>query len=45
MTRYMRDELWCEVFIVEYDAEAYAIARQHVSDGICADLMQPEWLA
>lgn len=44
MTRYMRDELGCDVSIVEYDADAYAIARQYASDGICADLMQTEWL-
>lgn len=44
MTRYMRDELGCHVSIVEYDAEAYKIARQYAEDGICADLMQTEWL-
>ncbi|USF25742.1 hypothetical protein N510_000654 [Firmicutes bacterium ASF500] len=44
MTRYMRDELGCNVSIVEYDHSAFQIARQYADDGICADLMGTKWL-
>lgn len=44
MTCYMRDKLQCSVSIVEYDESAFQKARQYASDGICADLMESEWV-
>lgn len=44
MTKYMTEELHCKVYIVEYDEEAFSVAKQYAEDGICGDLMQLEWV-
>ena len=43
MTRYMKEELGCQVFIVEYDADAYETARQYAQDGLCDDILSYRW--
>ncbi len=43
MTRYMKEELGCEVYICEYNREAFEKARNYASDGICTDIMKFEW--
>ena len=43
MTRYMKEELGCQVFIVEYDADAYETARQYAQDGLCDDILNYRW--
>ena len=44
MTRYMKEELDCRVFIVEYEESAYLRAREFAVDGICGDIMDYRWL-
>lgn len=44
MTKYMRDQLRCRVFIIEYEQAAFDIAKEYAEDGICADLMADDWL-
>lgn len=43
MTKYMKEQLNCSVYIVEYDQTGFDNAIQYAADGICADLMQNEW--
>lgn len=43
MTRYMKEKLHCDVYIVEYDQEAFEIAKQYAKDGVACDLMTDEW--
>jgi len=44
MTRYMKEQLGCSVYIVEMDEEAFHSAMAYAQDGLCADLEQMEWL-
>ncbi len=44
MTRYMKEELSCKVYIVEYDAEAFNAAIQYAEDGICDDIQTLSWV-
>lgn len=44
MTRYMKQQLDCRVYIVEYDREAYQVAREYAADGLCDDIMRFGWL-
>lgn len=44
MTKYMCEALHCQVYIVEYEQAAFERAIPYAEDGICADLMQSEWL-
>lgn len=43
MTRYMKEALNCRVYIVEYDADAYATALQYAEDGLCDDIQTFQW--
>ena len=43
MTRYLKETLNCDVWIIECDREAFEIARQYASCGICADVEQLDW--
>lgn len=45
MTRYLSQEMDCQVSIIEYEQEAYDIAKQYAVDGLCCDLMGQEWLS
>ena len=43
MTKYMKEQLNCTVYIVEIDPEAYADAIVFAKDGICDDISQYTW--
>lgn len=43
MTRVLKNQLGCKVYIVEYDSELFQMARQYADDGICTDIMSFEW--
>lgn len=43
MTRYMKEELDCQVYIVEYDEDAYKTALEFAADGLCDDIMKFQW--
>ena len=43
MTKYMKEELQCQVYIAELDTEAYEHARQFAVDGYCGDIETGEW--
>lgn len=43
ITKYMAEQLNCEVSIVEYEKEAYQDAVKFVADGLYTDIMQFEW--
>ena len=44
MTRYMKEELSCEVYICEYNEEAFRNALKYAVDGVCGDILNFEWL-
>lgn len=43
MTKYMKENLGCKVYIVEYDADAFNDAIKFAEDGMCTDIMTYEW--
>lgn len=43
MTKYMQEQLHCNVSVVELDPEAFQIARSYAVDGFCGDIDQDEW--
>ena len=44
MTQYMKEELCCNVYIVEYVKDAFDKAIQYAVDGVCGDITDYEWL-
>lgn len=44
MTRYMREALSCQVYIVELEQAAFEVARQYAVDGLCDDIMNFRWV-
>ena len=44
MTRYMKEELGCRVYIVEYDKPAYEEAVKYAADGLCEDILAFNWV-
>ena len=44
MTKYMKDALNCQVYIVEYDKEAFDVAIQYAVDGVCDDILLLSWM-
>lgn len=44
MTAYMRDELNCEVYIVEYDRAGFEDAIKYATDGLCDDILNYKWV-
>lgn len=44
MTRYMKEALDCQVYIVEYEKDAFDVAMQYAADGVCEDLLKLTWL-
>lgn len=44
MTKYMKNALDCQVYIVEYDKEAFETAIQYAVDGVCDDILTLSWL-
>lgn len=43
MTKFMKEQLNCNMSVVEIDPEAYREARQYAEDGICCDIEKLEW--
>ena len=43
MTRYMKETLGCEVYIVEYEAFAFEKAKAYAEDGVCDDILSFGW--
>ena len=43
MTKYMSEQLGCQVYIAEYDQEAYQRAIQYARDGVCDDILSYSW--
>ena len=43
MTKYMKEQLQCQVYIVELDSEAYTHAIQFAAGGYCGDIETGEW--
>ncbi len=44
LTKYLKEELGCSVYIVEYDEKAYKVAIQYAKLGVCGDIMDYTWL-
>lgn len=44
MTRYLKQVLNCNVYIVEIDEEAFGIASQYAKDGLLGDIEDYKWL-
>ena len=44
MTRYMKEQLGCDVYIVEYEKDAFNDAIKFAKDGVCGDILAYEWL-
>ncbi len=44
LTRYLKNELNCDVYIVEIDEEFFADAIEFAKDGICDDILNYKWL-
>lgn len=43
ITKFLKEQLNCNVYIIEYEQAAYDIARQYAEGGICADLTKEGW--
>lgn len=43
MTRYLKEEMQCRVYIVEIDADAFEKASVYAEDGICGSAEDREW--
>lgn len=44
MTRYMKEALECQVYIVEYERAAFDQALQYAADGICDNILNYQWV-
>lgn len=44
MTQYLKEELKCQVYIVEIDADAFKKAIVFAEDGVCGSAEDKEWL-
>lgn len=44
MTKYLKEELDCKVYIVEIDEDAFSDASVYALNGVCGDIMRFEWL-
>lgn len=45
ITKFMKEQLGCKVHIIEYEQEAFDVARQYAEGGICGDLTADNWTA
>lgn len=43
MTKYLKEEMHCHVYIVEIDADAFEKANVYAEDGICGNAEEREW--
>ena len=44
MTRYMKEVLGCQVYVVEYDPKAYEASIKYAVDGLCDDILNFRWV-
>lgn len=44
MTKYLKEDLHCEVQIIEYDRESFEQAIQFADGGVCVDIEEDSWL-
>ena len=44
MTKYLKDELQCKVYIVEIDKDAYQKANNYAQKGFCGNIEENEWI-
>ena len=44
MTKYLKENLCCEVQIIEYDKDSFEQAMQFADGGICVDIEEDSWL-
>lgn len=44
LTKYLKECLHCEVYIVEIDQEAFEIANKYAFNGLCADIEDYSWI-
>lgn len=45
MTRYLKENLGCAVYILELDPECYAHASHYADGGVCANLEEDDWMS
>lgn len=43
MTRYLKENCQCKVWIAEIDPEAFQVAMQYAEDGYCGDVETQDW--
>ncbi len=43
MTKFLKEQLHCSVYIVEYDQSAFDHAIPYAAEGFCGDLMEDAW--
>ena len=43
MTKYLKENLNCKVYIVEIDKDAYNEANKYAEDGLCGDISEFKW--
>lgn len=43
MTKLLTEDYGCEVFIIEYEREAFELAMRYAKEGMCTDIGQYEW--
>lgn len=44
VTKVLKEKLHCQVYIIEYDREAYEIALSYAQDGFCGDILDTAWM-
>lgn len=44
LTHYLTEKMGCKVYIVEYEQAAFDIAKQYAAGGICANLLDDQWV-
>lgn len=44
MTKYLQENLLCEVHIIEYDKESFDNAIKYAQTGVCTDIEKDDWL-
>lgn len=44
MTKYLKENITENIYIIEIDQMAYSVAAQYAKDGICTDLSKDKWV-
>lgn len=45
ITKFLNEELHCKVHIIEYEQEAFDLAKQYAEGGVCGDLNDSNWVS